>query len=168
MSHLSADFKRSVVEICIREGFREGVRKMLGTMYTNHEQPHNKNVIMAVSAANDEEAGPEKATTHVYRDRQWRRHDTRDAIAEMLEEHGEAIRNFPDELDGDEVPQEKVDAIDRAYDASEHLAGDAGLETTLMGLAGEQLRVFKRDVIDRYRTVLEGIAVAHAEEGSLT
>jgi hypothetical protein len=163
LTHLTSEFKKSIVDTCSREGFKEAVRQMLGSMYVNPDQPHNMNVIISEGGGNTEHATT-TTTTHVFRDRQWRLHDTGEAIAEMLEEHGEAIRNFPDEISGNvDIPQETIDEIDRAYDASEHL-GNSDMEASLLNLACERVRMFERDVLGKYRNVLEGISVARAAQ----
>ena len=56
-----------------------------------------------------------------------------------------------------------VDEIDRAYDANEHI-GDNAMEASLMQLACERVRMFERDVLGKYRNVLEGLSVARSAQ----
>jgi hypothetical protein len=98
----------------------------------------------------------------VFRDKTWRQHDTDDAIKEMLEEHGQAIYNFPGDMAEDGVvadQQSSVETIDRAYEDNEHLS-DPTLAATLKRTAEASMMAFDRVLLERYRHVFQGLMAA--------
>jgi hypothetical protein len=148
LSHLTNDFKQKVIETCTCMGFAEGIRRMFGALYFDPSQPHNMNVIIL-----------EGGDTKVFREKTWRPHDTDEAIKEMFEEHGQAIYNFPGEMEeevGIKVTESNVDAIDRAYEGDEHL-GDPVLAAALKRVAEVSMTAFDRVLMGRYRHVFQGL-----------
>ena len=95
----------------------------------------------------------------MFRDKTWRLHDTDDAIKEMLEEHGQAIYNFPGEMGEESVPEQIVEAIDRAYECDEH-HGDPALAAALKRTAEASMMAFDRVLLERYRHVFQGLMAA--------
>ena len=120
LTHLTSDFKLKILKTVMSSGFNGAVDEMFGSLFFNPEQPHNLNVVMTPPATADGDS-----VTHVFgRDRRWSVFDTDEAILAMLSEHGDAIRNFPDEP-GVSVSQRIVDAVDAAYDSEAHLTDPA-------------------------------------------
>ena len=119
LSHLTQDFKRNVVETAFSSGMDAAIRQMFDVTYFNPAEMHNRNIIM------------DSIETHVLdRSRAWKKVDTEDAVKRMLEEQGDAIRNFPDEDDlCGEIDQECIDFIEREFQSDAHL--DPGLVALL-------------------------------------
>jgi hypothetical protein len=153
LSHLSDQFKRRVVDIAKSAGFEAAVQAMFEETYFNVAHPHNMNVLMENTTSDDG-----STTTHVrHRDRVWRRHRTDDAVRQMLEEQGDAIRNFPDELcPTHSVPEDVVKTIDDAYESGDYLD-----DPQLFG-ALEQHGLCARALLDRYSSVMGKLAEIQA------
>jgi hypothetical protein len=122
LSHLTAEQIRAILDTVTTAGFDEAIRSMIGTLYCDPMRPHNMNVIMEEKTCS---ASEPRVVTKVYgMDRRaptrWEEFDTVEALRIMLEEHADAIRNFPDDLElegGERVPRAVVDAVDDGYDA---------------------------------------------------
>jgi hypothetical protein len=128
LSHLTSEQKRGILDTVRKAGFDEAVSAMLGTLYCNLKQPHNMNVVMEEGhAAEPEQTDPVTVTRvfgmHKRAPASWDTCDTVEALRLMLEEHGDAIRSFPEELNevrgGTMVSNSIVEAVDKAYDAGD-------------------------------------------------
>ena len=142
LKHLTDDYKRKIIDTCTNKGFAEGVRDMFGALYFDPSQPQNMNVVIR-----------EGQRTKVFRERKWQFQDTGDTLKEMLEEHGNTIYNFPEDVD---VEKSSVDAIDRAYEGEEHL-DDPVLTATLKQVAEASMKAFDRALVKRYWNIFQGL-----------
>jgi len=111
LSHLTPEFKRSVMDTVSTSGFQAAVRQMIDVTYFSMSEPHNRNIIM------------ERLQTLVFdKTRQWTKIDTDVAVHHMLEEHGHAIHNFPEDEDLAGLVDEKcVERIDTSFNTDMHL-----------------------------------------------
>ena len=180
LSHLTADQIHAILDTVTSAGFDEAIQGMIGTMYCDPTRPHNMNVIMeqmpssapsrAVDGPPSDTASEPRVVTKVYgMDRraptQWKEFDTVEALRIMLEEHAEAIRNFPDDLEsvgGESVPQAVVDAVDEGYDAGVY-KDNRMLHDTLTDKMTTSLRHI-RELLRPYSDLLENAPKLSADD----
>ena len=159
LDHVSPDFKRYVVDLASKaDGFVQAVQKMFEVTYFDQSQPHNMNII--ISDANTDVA-------HVFeRGDKWKAMHADAAIKEMLDNQGDAIRNFPDEpgLDGT-IPPSRVHAIDTKYDDASFVQ-DPGLITAVKNMAIES-NGHMSSVLGPFHQLAIGMAHARAYRPAL-
>lgn len=92
-THLSMDTRRDLAEEAINNGFRAAVKKLFDSkLYFDLEQPHNVNIRYSIIDG--------RTIIEVWNKNEetWIQYDESLAISEMLQEHGDVIRNLPYDL----------------------------------------------------------------------
>lgn len=147
LSHFSEEFKKKILKEVAKNGMKAAVRALFGKLYFDMDASHNMNVHLPPSK-------DENAIVWNRRQQEWVEYDRAKALLEMLDEHGQTVREFPDEV-SHKVPPSLVKKIDAAYDRDDHMSEDLLQELDEIAIAKSNQNQGVLDPTVRYAHMID-------------